>query len=120
MQNIENLKRFIWFSGRANRKEYLLANIPGLFITLAMYWVVLTASTFDGIPDIFWLLLILVLPAGYLALTAAVRRLHDLGMSWVSIILFLVPVIGFLAALYLFIKSGDAFTNDYGPAPDWP
>jgi uncharacterized membrane protein YhaH (DUF805 family) len=47
-----------------------------------------------------------------------IRRWHDVGVTgWASLI-FLVPFVGLLAALYLCWKHGEAKENQYGPVPD--
>ncbi|MGX2975684.1 DUF805 domain-containing protein [Ursidibacter arcticus] len=70
---------------------------------------------------------ILFLPFGIALITAAVRRLHDIGTFgwWVFIIL--VPVYLFfnnliliVPLLFLFFKDGQPFHNKYGPDPKNP
>src|SRR5262249_42087296 len=49
-------------------------------------------------------------------LALAAKRLHDLGKSgWVCLLLF-IPLLGFIAVVFLLRASGDLFDNQYGPA----
>lgn len=53
-----------------------------------------------------------------LGLGATARRFHDINMTgWAAAIL-VVPVVGFLAVIYLCWKIGDAGVNPFGVAPD--
>ena len=53
-----------------------------------------------------------------LGLGATARRFHDINMTgWAAAIL-VVPVVGFLAVIYLCWKIGDAGANPFGAAPD--
>src|SRR5262249_50504679 len=46
----------------------------------------------------------------------AAKRLHDLDKSgWISLVL-IIPLLGFIAVIFLLCVSGDAFDNQYGPA----
>ena len=45
------------------------------------------------------------------------RRLHDTNASSWWGLLFLVPLINFIMALYILFKAGTRGANDYGPAP---
>ncbi|MBM3272295.1 DUF805 domain-containing protein [Candidatus Kaiserbacteria bacterium] len=47
-----------------------------------------------------------------------IRRFHDINVTGWAAVVFLVPFIGLLAALYLCWKHGDAGDNQYGSAPD--
>jgi uncharacterized membrane protein YhaH (DUF805 family) len=50
-------------------------------------------------------------------LAIGVRRLHDIGKSWKWILLILIPVLGWIYLIYLYIQPGEG-PNEYGAAPD--
>ena len=51
------------------------------------------------------------------ALAVAVRRLHDTSKTGWLVLLYLIPIIGFLILLFIsFIKKSDP-PNEYGPVP---
>ncbi len=51
------------------------------------------------------------------SLAVSVRRLHDVGKSGATLFLGLIPIIGGLYLLYLFVKDGDLSFNEYGANP---
>lgn len=83
-----------------------------------LYFVVaaLVASFVLGmIPLIGW---IISLALAVIGVGVGIRRFHDIHITgWASLIFF-VPLIGFLAALYLCWRQGDPAANQYGPVPD--
>ena len=50
-------------------------------------------------------------------LAVTFRRLHDINKSGFYILLFLIPVIGQIWLLILFLKEGDVGDNQYGSDP---
>tara|TARA_B100001142_G_scaffold264308_1_gene267913 strand:+ start:167 stop:370 length:204 start_codon:yes stop_codon:yes gene_type:complete len=50
-------------------------------------------------------------------ITLVVRRLHDLGMSGWMWFVALVPVLGMIYLIYLFVQEGDMGENAYGAVP---
>jgi len=49
--------------------------------------------------------------------TMIVRRLHDLEKSGWWFLIVLIPLVGILYLIYLFIQEGDMNENIYGPVP---
>jgi uncharacterized membrane protein YhaH (DUF805 family) len=120
------LSKYVTFSGRATRSEFW-------FFALFSFLAFVSASIFDG-------LLNLVVPApamgGYMLssivalglmlpqISAAVRRLHDLGHSGWWYLIGLIPVAGGLVLLVLFCFEGTPSENRFGSNPlafesDW-
>jgi len=95
------------FTGRTPRRAF-------------WYWVLFTvaagvvAGTLDnvvGTSRVFQILLDLALLVPNLAI--GVRRLHDIGKSWKWILLVLIPVVGWLYLVYLYIQPSGG-PNEYG------
>jgi uncharacterized membrane protein YhaH (DUF805 family) len=53
-----------------------------------------------------------------LSVGVGIRRWHDVGVTGWAALIFFVPFVGLLAALYLCWKHGEAKENQYGPVPD--
>ena len=66
------------------------------------------------LPALMILAPILLVPG---SITLVVRRLHDVGMSGWMWFVALVPVVGALYLIYLFVQEGDAGENAYGAVP---
>ena len=47
-----------------------------------------------------------------------VRRFHDLGKEWTSILLGLIPVVGSILLIIDAVKPGQAEANKFGPVPE--
>ncbi len=113
------------FSGRIGRLRYL-AYITGVYLVVAAI-VFPIMAIFGGttgptgapdIPAIAWAILSIVYIAVLvLVLTFGKRRMNDLNRTGWWMLLFFVPVVGMLLALYMLFGSGTAGVNDYGPAP---
>lgn len=53
-----------------------------------------------------------------LSIGVGIRRWHDVGVTGWATLVFFIPLVGLLTALYLCWKHGDAGANKYGDAPD--
>ncbi len=106
------LAKYATFSGRAARSEFWYWQ---LFLVVAG----LIAEIFDfgigwrGSPltSIFWL--VTLVPA----LAVAVRRLHDVGRSGWWLMLYFVPLVGWIVLLIWFCTKGPRGYNSYGADP---
>ncbi len=112
------LRKYADFSGRARRMEYWM-----YFVGLIGASVV--ASILDGVLGMSGMVggvygpLSLILALGTLipSIAAGVRRLHDRDMSGWFMLLGLIPILGGLALLVLFLMEGTKGDNKYGPDP---
>ena len=109
------LKQYADFNGRARRKEYwmfVLFNI--IFGTIAMVLDNVLGIAMDsmGYGPIYGLYVIVVLIP---SIAVSVRRLHDLGKSGWMLLIALIPIIGAIWLLILFVKEGEQGENEYGP-----
>ncbi len=50
-------------------------------------------------------------------LAVAIRRLHDIGKSGWYYLLFIIPIIGPIWLIILFVTEGEQGNNKYGPNP---
>lgn len=104
------LNKYIDVEGRASRSELWWFFLFGM---IAM----LIGSAIDailGLP-IFYFLVSLALLAPNI--TVGVRRMHDRDMSGWWILLGLIPLIGALILLILFVLRGTDGPNRFGPDP---
>lgn len=112
------------FEGRIRRMEYFLSSIIALFVLSIVYFMCfaafflsieassITGSVVGGLVGV----------AAYVAgvwfgLAQGVKRLHDLDKSGWMILLFLVPIVGTVFALYLLFADGTVGPNRYGEDP---
>jgi len=111
------LRNYAVFTGRARRKEYwmfLLFNI--IFAIAAMILDNALGLVIAPMPygPLYMLYMLAVLIPG---LAVGVRRLHDLGKSGWWLLIILIPLIGAIWLLVLFVTEGTRGPNQYGPDP---
>lgn len=108
------------FEGRARRKEYWMFTLFNVLIILGLYalFMVGIATEIGALSSIFGILYF-VYALGVLVpgLAVAVRRLHDTGKSGWMILVGLIPFIGGIWLLVLYVTEGDKGDNEYGPDP---
>ena len=103
-------------SGRASRSEYWFWVLGGNIFFMAMFIgsIILAIVEVPVLPALMMLAPILLVPG---SITLVVRRLHDVGMSGWFWFVALVPLIGAIYLIYLFVQEGDAGENAYGAVP---
>jgi len=114
-------RKYAEFNGRSRRKEYWMFALfnmlfCGVFEVMALMTFTSTKSSPLGIL-IFAVLGIYCLAAIVPGLAVSVRRLHDIGMSGWLILIGLVPAIGGLVLLVMFLIDSNPGPNQYGPNP---
>jgi uncharacterized membrane protein YhaH (DUF805 family) len=126
------LRRYASFTGRSRRKEYWMwvlfvwiALIVLMFLDSALGLGGTTTSYAEGGSAGFnstggVLTLIFSLAVFIPGLAVSVRRLHDLGKSGWMLLIGLIPLIGGLYLLFLFVQPGTPGQNAYGPDPKGP
>jgi uncharacterized membrane protein YhaH (DUF805 family) len=80
------------FDGRINRRGY----IARLVVSWLLSWVII------GIV---------------VSISAHARRFHDIGKSGWWILIFIVPLLGFIIFISLLIQRGDFGPNEFGEEP---
>jgi len=93
------------FNGRAGREEFWMF----IAVYVAIYIVLVIA-----LPNTIAMLFSLALLVPSLAIGA--RRLHDTNLSgWLQLI-GIIPILGLIVMIVLFVREGDKGDNQYGPA----
>lgn len=111
------LKKYAVFSGRARRKEYwmfFLFNMIFAIVAIILDNVLGTAIEGMGYGLFYILYGLAVLIPG---LAVSVRRLHDVGKSGWILLIALIPIIGVIWLLVLFVTDSNPGENKYGPNP---
>lgn len=114
------LNQYADFEGRARRQEYWTFALVNIIILLPLYFIGIggEATGNNTLMMIgFGLYLLYALAVLLPSIAVAVRRLHDVGKSGWMYLLILIPIIGALYLLYLFVTEGDKGDNQYGPDP---
>ena len=105
------------FDGRASRSEYwhfLFINL-GIGLCMAFVDFVLGTHLVNNVGLFGGMYALLIAIPG---LAVSVRRLHDTDKSGWWLLLYFIPVLGFLALLVFFVTRGNTKANEYGPVPD--
>ena len=106
-------RNYVGFSGRAARSEFWFWFLFAVLVTIATQF--LDGALFD---QQFGLLsgiaaLALFLPG----LAVSVRRLHDRDKSGWFILLYFIPLVGFIILLIWYCTRGTVGSNRFGPDP---
>ena len=116
MPYIEVIQKYAVFEGRAKRTEFWLFILIHVIISiiLGVLDTVILGTTLGEIqilPTLYGLAVLVP------SLAVGCRRLHDSGKSgWLQLI-YLIPLIGWIIMIVLFVlPSGD--DNKYGPRPE--
>ena len=96
--------------GRARRQEYWMYFLVYLLIVVA-------AALLDGVLGMGLISALVTLAHLVPSITVGVRRLHDIDRSGWWLLIALLPLIGWIIALYWAIKEGDSGDNRYGADP---
>jgi len=108
------LKKYTIFSGRAGRKEFW-------FFVLADVIICIVFSILTKIPILkylFWIAYFLFGLATLIpSIALGIRRLHDTNKTGWLMLLFLVPIVGWIVVLVLCAMEGTPGENQYGPEP---
>ncbi len=108
------------FEGRARRKEYWMFTLFNFLIILLLAGLggAFLAMEINALATVFYILygvyaLAVLIPG----LAVTVRRLHDTGKSGWMILAGLIPLIGGIWLLILYVTEGDRGDNEYGSDP---
>jgi uncharacterized membrane protein YhaH (DUF805 family) len=105
------------FYGRASRTEYWMFYVINTAFAIAAYTLDLIFNlTIESLG--FGPIYILYTLAAFIpGLALSVRRLHDTGRKGSFILIILLPFLGAIWLLILFLMKGDEEENDYGEKP---
>jgi uncharacterized membrane protein YhaH (DUF805 family) len=104
-------QKFAKFDGRACRAEYWTFTLINIVIAMVISFV----EGMVGSPGILGILFTIAIVVPSIAV--GVRRLHDIGFSGWLILIGLVPLLGGLALLVMFVLPGKPAGDKYGPDP---
>jgi len=104
------IHKYATFDGRAARSEFW-------WFTLAVVIGNVIFSIIAGIPGLGLISLVYSLAILLPSTAVGVRRLHDLDKTGWLYLVVLVPLLGALYLIYLFIQEGTKGENKYGPDP---
>lgn len=105
------LKNYATFSGRARRKEYWMFVLFNTIVGFVLWILDIIIGTYFVLDGLYCLAIILP------SLAVSVRRLHDIGKSGWWMFISLIPLIGGIWLLVLFVTDGTPGENTYGPSP---
>ena len=114
---IKALKQYTDFGGRARRKEYWFFTLFNILFTIVISVFDVMFGTIDmqtgvGLLGVVYMLLLLIPGTAVL-----VRRLHDTGRSAWWLLMFLIPLLGFVVLFIFLLLDSEDGENEYGPNP---
>lgn len=113
---IDVLKKYAVFNGRARRKEFWMFVLFNLLVSIILTVVdgALGTMTSNGIGILGLIYALAVLLPG---IGVSIRRLHDSGKSGWLLLLALIPIIGAIILIILYVLDSTPGENKYGPNP---
>ncbi len=105
------LKRYAELSGRASRREYwtfVLFN----FLAMLFFTFLGRVMRMNNLSSLYNLAVLIP------SIAVGVRRLHDIGKSGWMLLVFLIPLVGWIWLIILLVTSGDEGENEYGLPPE--
>ena len=104
------MRNYFNISGRARRTEYWMYFLVYLAIAIV-------AGLLDALVGLGLIGGLVALAHLVPSITVGVRRLHDIGRSGWWLLIALIPLVGWIIALYWAVKAGDEQDNAYGSNP---
>lgn len=104
------IKQYADFKGRARRKEFWMFTLINLIISTVLNAIDMSLGTI--ILGLIYSLFVLI-PG----IAVGARRLHDIGKSGWMLLVALIPVIGAIWLIVLFVQDSQPGSNEYGPNP---
>jgi uncharacterized membrane protein YhaH (DUF805 family) len=111
------------FNGRIGRLRYLAYGMGSyMLMMIAMIPLVGASALMGGEPTMsgigMAIMGVLYIAIFILSIMFGKRRLNDLNRNGWFFLLFLVPIVGFLLAIYMMFFPGTDGDNNFGPAPE--
>ena len=123
----QNIKaKYFTTHGRLNRWAYFVKGVKLFFMSLIPYILMgISAAMMSARSDVVNILgvllllpsFVLILPFMVASFMLGVRRCHDLGHSGWLLLIYVIPYINFIFALYILFCPGTKGDNQYGPDP---
>jgi len=114
------MRQYADFSGRARRKEYWMFTLFWILILWAIAILASIISVVSGSEDSSLFLFAIgayVLATIIPILAVTVRRLHDVGLSGLWVLLAFIPTIGNIVLFVFTISDGKPDANKWGANP---
>ncbi|MYN02643.1 DUF805 domain-containing protein [Pseudoduganella sp. DS3] len=119
------MPKFFAVNGRIGRVRYLAYSMGAGLLMLPLMLLLLGGSGFAAMmgsaetgASVGIVGSLIIYPLSFaVSIILARRRLHDMNKTgWLSVLV-LIPLVNLFAVLWLLFGSGDAESNDFGPAP---
>lgn len=104
------LKKYAVFSGRARRKEYWMFFLFNIIFSFVLSMID-SLLGFNFIEQVYGLAVIIP------SLAVGVRRLHDIGRTGWWVLIWLIPIVGWIVLIFFAATKGDEGSNEYGSDP---
>ncbi|MDX1351747.1 MAG: DUF805 domain-containing protein [Thiomicrorhabdus sp.] len=116
---LEPLNQYFNFKDRATRQQFWLFTL----IYMVLYQIILATDVMTGMYNVeiqaglasTLFSLGLLIPS----LALSVRRLHDIGKSGWWLLLWLVPIVGWIILLVFYVLDSEKEENQYGISPKY-
>ena len=105
------------FSGRRNRKSYLLWFVAVSVITLVVWGLALVLSASRDEWTMTVIAGLLSIPVAISSWAVEAQRCRDFGWTGWAVLLTLIPYVGWIFALAIIFIPGNVGPNRYGPDP---
>ena len=111
---LKALRQYSGFDGRARRMEFWMFALFNWLIGGVL--IVVDRFVFEQSYGLSTLYSLAVLIPG---IALSVRRLHDVGKSGWMLLIALIPIIGAIWLIVLYLSDSDLGENEYGPSPKY-
>jgi uncharacterized membrane protein YhaH (DUF805 family) len=108
------------FSGRRNRKSYLLYSLAvfGLYACVGLLFIIAVANNSQaGFTGMAVLAVIVVIPSVISTWAVGGQRCRDFGWTGWAVLLTAVPYLGLIFVIAMIVIPGNVGNNRYGPDP---
>lgn len=105
------LERYAKFDGRAGRAEFWYYALAVFLVNIVLN-ILSQATGLFLIVSLIWSLAMLI-PS----IAVGIRRLHDTGKTGWLMLIWLIPIVGWIILIVFWATEGDAADNEYGPKP---
>ena len=102
--------KYAEFEGRARRSEFWYFALFNFIVSVGLGMV----DVFTGLGFLSTVYGLAVIIPG---IALGVRRLHDTGKSGWWLLVFLIPMVGWIILLVFYLQDSQLHANEYGPNP---
>jgi uncharacterized membrane protein YhaH (DUF805 family) len=107
---VEVLKKYAVFEGRARREEFWMFALVNFIVTIVLNVVL----SMIGLPILAVIYSLAVLVP---SLAVGARRLHDTNRSGWLLLISLIPLVGAIVLIVVWVQDSQPGPNKYGPNP---